>query len=98
MTNQIKAVIVDDDTISIDGRTLVEGAELAAVLRSAMQRDPGMILIIEPRKPDDYKGIGKVIYASQAAGVPVESLRFTMEDGEVLTFEALRARHSKPSE
>jgi hypothetical protein len=94
MTNQIKAVVVDDDTISIDGRTLVEGAELAAALRSAMQRDPGMILIIEPRKPDDYKGIGKVIYASQAAGVPVASLRFTMDDGEVLTFDALRARHA----
>lgn len=94
MTNQITAVVIDDDTISLDGRTLVEGAELAAALRSAMQRDPGTILIIEPREPDDYKGIGKVIYASQAAGVPVESLRFTMEDGEVLTFGELRARHS----
>ena len=94
MTNQIKAVIVDDDTISIDGRKLVEGAELAAALKSAMQRDPGMILIIEPRKPDDFKGIGKVIYASQAAGVPVDNLRFTMEDGEVLTFGELRARHA----
>ena len=94
MENKIKAIVLDDDTISIDGRTLVEGAELAAALRSAMQRDPGMILIIEPRKTDDFKGIGKVIYASQAAGVPVESLRFTMEDGEVLTFGELRARHS----
>jgi hypothetical protein len=94
MTHQIKAVVVDDDTISLDGRTLVEGAELAAALRSAMQRDPGVILIIEPRKPDDYKGIGKVIYASQSAGVPVESLRFTMDDGEVLTLDALRARHA----
>ena len=94
MTNQIKAIIVDDDTISIDGRTLVEGAELAAALESAMQRDPGLVLIIEPRKPDDFKGIGKVIYASQAAGVPVGSLRFTMEDGEVLTFGELRARHA----
>lgn len=94
MENKIKAIVLDDDTISIDGRTLVEGAELAAALRSAMQRDPGMILIIEPRKTDDFKGIGKVIYASQAAGVPVKSLRFTMEDGEVLTFGELRARHS----
>ena len=94
MENKIKAIVLDDDTISIDGRTLVEGAELAAALRSAMQRDPGIILIIEPRKTDDFKGIGKVIYASQAAGVPVESLRFTMEDGEVLTFGELRARHS----
>jgi hypothetical protein len=92
MGNQIKAVIVDDETISIDGRTLLDRDALVDALRSALQRDPAVILVIAPQKNEYYKGIGQVIYASQHVGFPVENLRYTMEDGDVVSFDELRAR------
>ena len=95
MDNQIKAVIVDDETISIDGRTLLDRDALVDALGSALQRDPGVILVIAPQKNEYYKGIGKVIYASQYVGFPVENLRYTMEDGDVVSFDELRARSAQ---
>jgi hypothetical protein len=92
MAKQIKAVVADDDTVYIDGQQLTERTSLVDALVSAMQSDPDVIVVIEPLQPESYKGIGKVIYASQYAGVPVGSLRFTMPDGEVVTFDELRAR------
>lgn len=92
MGTLLKAVVIDDDTISIDGRLLLEQGELGEVLRSAVQADPGLVLVIEPRKATYYKGIGKVIYASQRAGVPVENLRYQAETGEALTFDELKSR------
>jgi biopolymer transport protein ExbD len=97
MDNPIKAVIVDDDTVVIDGCKLVKTDEIADALRSALQSDPNIILVIEPTKNEYYRGIGKVIYASQHVGMPVENLRYTNEDGEVLTFDELRARNPTPS-
>jgi hypothetical protein len=97
MDNQIRAVIVDDETISINGRNLVERDELVDVLGSALQGNPGVILVIEPRKSEYYKGIGKVIYASQHLGFPIANLRFTTEEGEVVSFDELRARNAPPS-
>jgi hypothetical protein len=97
MENQLNVLIVDDETISIAGQALVERADIVDALRTAVQGDPGVILVIEPKQNGYYKGIGKVIYASQHAGVPVENLRYTTEDGEVLTFDELRARHPAPS-
>lgn len=96
MNNLIKAVIVDDETVVIDGRKLVEKDEIAEKLRLALQNDPNFILVIEPTKNGYYRGTGKVIYASQRVGVPVENLRYTTEDGEVLTFDELRARNPTP--
>jgi hypothetical protein len=92
MGNQIKAVIVDDEMISIDGRTLLDQDALVDALRSALQRDPGVILVIAPQKDEYYKGIGKVIYASRHVGLPIENLRYTMENGDVVSFDELRAR------
>lgn len=92
MVNHIQAVVLDDETISIDGRTLPDRDALVDALRSALQRDPGVILVIAPQKNEYYKGIGKVIYASQYVGFPVENLRYTMEGGEVVNFDELRAR------
>lgn len=97
MGNQIKAVIVDDETILIDGRTLLEQDEVADALSSALQHDPNLILVIEPTKNEYFKGIGKVIYASQRVGMPVANLRYTTEDGDVITFEELREKNVKPS-
>jgi biopolymer transport protein ExbD len=95
MGNQIKAVITDDETISIDGRTLLDRDALVDALRSALQHDPGVILVIAPQKNEYYKGIGKVIYASQAVGFPVENLRFAMEDGDVVSFDELQAQSAQ---
>ena len=96
MNNHIKAVILDDDTILFDGRQLHGQDEVREALGSALQNDPGFILVIEP-KPGCYKGIGIVIYASQRVGVPLANLRYTTEDGEVVTFDELRARTPPPS-
>jgi hypothetical protein len=97
MAKQIKAIVEDDDTIYIDGQKLAERAGIVEALRSALESDPDLVLVIEPRQPESYKGIGKVIYASQFAGVPVDSLRITTQDGEVLSFDALRAREAGPA-
>jgi hypothetical protein len=96
MNNHIKAVIVDDDTTLIDGRQLPGQDEVGDALASALRDDPDFILVIEP-KDGCYKGTGKVIYASQRVGVPVENLRYTMENGEVVSFDELRARNPAPS-
>jgi hypothetical protein len=96
MSTQIKAVIVDDDTILIDGRKFVEMDEIGEALSSALVRDPNLILVIEPTSNGHYKGIGKVIYASQRVGVPAGNLRFTTEAGEVISFDELRARNPAP--
>lgn len=98
MAKQIKAVVANDDTIVLDGQALAERGGLVDALKSAVENDPDLILVIEPRQPESYKGIGKVIYASQYAGVPVGRLRFTMENGEVVSFDELRARGPAASE
>lgn len=97
MNNQIKAIILDHDTISIDGRTLTGKDQVAEVLAAALDSDPDFILVIEPTDRAYYKGIGTVIYASQRVGVPVENLRYTLEDGDVVTFAELQARSPTPS-
>ncbi|TQK04792.1 hypothetical protein [Herbaspirillum sp. SJZ107] len=92
MDNQIKAIIPDDESILIEGRKLVEREEIADVLKAALQRDPDFILVIEPIVNAPYMGVGKLLYTCQRIGVPPENLRYTMENGEVVTFDELRAR------
>jgi hypothetical protein len=59
--------------------------------------DPNFTLIIrQAASSGHYKGIGTVIYASQRVGVPVENLRWQMEDGEVVTFDESKARNPTP--
>jgi hypothetical protein len=96
MDNQITAVVVDDETILLDGRTLVGKDEVATALKSILESDPNFILHIGLMPAEHYKGIGTIIYASQRAGVPVQNLRLTMDDGEVVSFDELRARNSTP--
>lgn len=92
MNNQITAVIVNDETILLDGRELVGMDEVADALRSALQSDPDFILVIGPRATEHYKGIGTVIYASQRVGVPVANLRFVTEDGKMASVDELRGQ------
>lgn len=97
MNNQILAVVVNDETILLDGRTLVGMDEIANALGSALENDPNFILVIGSEPTENYKGIGSIIYASQRVGVPVENLRWTMDNGDVLTFDELKARNPRPS-
>ena len=96
MDNQITAVVVDDETILLDGRTLVGKDEVANALKLILESDPNFILLIGSMPSAHYKGIGTIIYASQRVGVPVQNLRWTMDDGEVVTFDELRARNPTP--
>ncbi|VXB29939.1 hypothetical protein [Massilia sp. 9I] len=93
MNRLISAVVVDDTTIVIDGRRLIGMDEVADALASALHSDPNFILLIESRPAEHYKGIGTVIYASQRVGVPVENLRWTTDDGDVVSFGELKDRH-----
>lgn len=94
MNNQISTVVVDDTTITIGDRTFVGMDEVADALASALKDDPNFILVIESRPSEYYKGIGTVIYASQRVGVPVENLRWTTDEGDVLSFGELKNRNS----
>ena len=93
MNHQITAAVIDEQTIELDGHTLVGMDEVADALASALQRDPNLILVIASRPTEHYKGIGTVIYASQRAGMPVENLRLTTDEGEVVSLGELRARN-----
>lgn len=92
MEKQLKAVILDDESVAIDGRTLVANDEIVAAITAALQRDPDIVVVIDPIKPGAYKAIGKVIYGSQRAGVPVANLRLTTPDGAVVTIGDLQAQ------
>lgn len=98
MSTQITALILTDETISINGNELVGNSEVADALSLALQNDPNFILVIEPAKNEFYKGIGTVIYASQRVGMPAENLRFMTEGREVVTFDELQARNTRSSE
>lgn len=94
MNNQITAAVLDDTTILLDGRKHVGMDEVANALASALESDPNFTLVIESTPSEHYRGIGTVIYASQRVGVPVENLRWTMDDGAVVSFEELKARNA----
>ena len=96
MNSQITAAILDDETILIDGQVLADHAAMIDALRSALQRDPHVIVVIASTTSGHYRAIGNVIYGSQRAGVPAENLRYTTENGDVVTFNELRARPPAP--
>lgn len=97
MTVEITATVMDDETILLNGQTLVGKNEVADALKLAMENNPGFILVIGSRPTEHYKGIGTIIYASQRVGVPMENMRLTMADGELVTFAELKARNSMTS-
>ncbi|MCC2957291.1 hypothetical protein LK542_16880 [Massilia sp. IC2-477] len=93
MNNQLTAVILGDETILFDGRTLVGKDEIANALELALEQDPNFVLVIGSKPTEHFKGIGTLIYASQSVGVPVESLRWTLDNGDVVSFDELKSRH-----
>lgn len=93
MEKQLRVIVEDDETMSIDGRRLSGRDELVDALKSAVASDPGVVLVIAPESSDNYHGIGKVIYASQYAGVPPAQLRYTMADGTVVTPDEMQSRN-----
>jgi hypothetical protein len=97
MNHQITAIVADDETILLDGETLVGVTQVANALQSALENDPHSILVIGPMPREQYKGIGTIIYASQRAGMPVENLRLTMDNGDVVTYSELSKRNAEDS-
>jgi hypothetical protein len=90
MNQHISATIVDESTVSIDGRLLAGVDEVASALSAALQRDPGLQLVIGATPTEHFRGLGTVIYASQRVGMPLDNLRFTMADGALVSFAELR--------
>ncbi|MFL6634285.1 MAG: ExbD/TolR family protein [Massilia sp.] len=76
MDDRLRVRVADNETIYIDGRTLVGKAELVDAFRSALRQNPNVTLVIEPVKAEYYAGVAKVIYASQRAGIRVENLHY----------------------
>ena len=97
MTVEMAATVLDDETILLNGRTLVGKIEVADALKLALENYPGFILVIGSSPTQHYKGIGTIIYASQRVGVPIENMRLTMDDGEIVSFEELKTRNSMTS-
>jgi hypothetical protein len=87
MERHIQLLVGDDNSIVIDGRRYTERAELADALRSAATSDPEALLVISPGNSDNYGVIGKIIYASQFAGIPAGRLHYTRDDGEIVSFD-----------
>lgn len=96
MKNRITAAVVDENTILLEGRRLNGMDEVGGALALALQSDPDFILVIDAKSSDHYNAIGTIIYASQRVGVPVENLRWTTDEGEVVSFDELKARNSAP--
>ena len=90
--NKLSVFIADDDDIRIGGERFSQKPEVSVFLERILADDPDVILVIEPASSSLYKGIGKVIYASQSAGVPIENLRYKLENGEIVTFDELKSR------
>jgi hypothetical protein len=90
--NKLSVLIAGDDDIRIGDDRFSEKPEVSIFLTRILADDPDVILVIEPSSHSFYKGIGKVIYASQSAGVPVENLKYKLEHGEIVTFDELRSR------
>jgi hypothetical protein len=97
MTVEIIATVLDDEKILFDGHTLFGKDEVADALKLALENDPGFILVIASKPSGHYKGIGTIIYAGQRVGMPIQNMRLTMDDGELVTFEELKARNSTTS-
>lgn len=71
-------------------------SEIVDGLRSAPESDPNFTLIIRSTSTGQYRGIGTLIYASQRVGVQIENLRWQMDDGEVMSFDELKAQNRSP--
>lgn len=76
MSRHITAIIVDDDTISINGQQLCGMGQVGDALAAARLQDPDLVVVIEAANPGHYKGIGTVIYASQRAGIAGDRVRY----------------------
>ncbi len=97
MSNQLVAILADDGSVLLDGQTLVGTDQVSNALRLALENDPHFILVIGPLPSGQYQGIGTIIYASQRVGLPVENLRLTMANGDLVTFDQMNTRNSTQS-
>lgn len=82
MAKIITAVVLDDQTVLLEGHRLAGTKEVADVLKPIVQSAPDVFLSIDGTPDQHYEGIGKIIYASQYAGMAIENLRFSWKSDE----------------
>ena len=92
MRDFVQARISGDEKIHINGQLLREKHEIVTVLQKIFDLNPEIILVVNPEKEEYFRGIGKVIYASQFVGISSENLRYSMANGETVTFDELHSR------
>ena len=73
----LTAVVLDDQTVMLDGRKLAGTDEVAEAIRLLLQSDPHFALMIEGTPNKHYEGIGTVIYGSARAGFELDNLRYS---------------------
>ena len=52
-------MVVDDETILFDGRSLVGQDEVASELKAILERDSNFILVIGSKRTEHYVGIDR---------------------------------------
>ena len=82
MDKLLTAVVLDDQTVLLDGRKLAGADEIAEAISLLLQSVPNFVLMIEGTPEKHYEGIGTVIYGSARAGFELENLRYSWNDDE----------------
>jgi hypothetical protein len=82
MDKSFTAVVLDDQTVMLDGRKVAGTDEVAEAIRLLLQSVPHFVLMIEGTPEKHYEGIGTVIYGSARAGFELENLRFSWKGDE----------------
>lgn len=75
MEKVLTAVVLDDQTVMLDGRKLSGTDEVAEAIRLVMRSAPDFALVVEGTPEKHYRGIGTVIYGSARAGFDLDKLR-----------------------
>ena len=82
MEKLLTAVVLDDQTVMLDGRKLAGTDEVAEVIGVLLQSVPHFVLMIDGMPEKHYEGIGKVIYGSSRAGFELDNLRYSWKGSE----------------
>ena len=82
MDKSFTAVVLDDQTVMLDGRKVAGTDEVAEAIGLLMQSVPHFVLMIEGTPEKHYEGIGTVIYGSARVGFELDNLRYSWKDKE----------------
>ena len=82
MDKFLTAVVLDDQTVMLDGRRVAGTSEVAEAIGLLLQSIPHFVLMIEGTPEKHYEGIGTVIYGSARAGLELDNLRYSWKAEE----------------